>query len=281
MKIYRYLAVLCCLFVLPLLLTSFIIGKDTKKKVKGDVCSASNPASICAAANTCGSASSPCSIDIRRSQGSYATAKPSIPDAKENKAFCIKVGTSVTFMSGSKNTGFVIDFGSSDPFDHEGRDHGRRRSTHHRRRQASRLLHLLHWCLHCWHRLRHVRQCRHSANRLGQLTQRGRPLDSLNVPRYRCCTCALGFLLSLYRCSRTHTNAFEGPLPSRLCECSARFHANAHPWSFPIAIVYFLPSLSSRSKRWHLLASAQWRDRGKVSTPPTPWFPGQLITDPR
>src|SRR4029077_5437831 len=120
MKIYRYLAVLCCLFVLPLLFTNFIVGKDTKKKVKGDVCSASNPASICAAANTCGSASSPCSIDIRRSQGSYATAKPSIPDAKENKAFCIKVGTSVTFMSGSKNTGFVIDFGSSDPFDHEG-----------------------------------------------------------------------------------------------------------------------------------------------------------------
>ena len=43
MKIHRYLAVLCCLFVLPLLLTSFIVGKDTKKKVKGDVCSASNP----------------------------------------------------------------------------------------------------------------------------------------------------------------------------------------------------------------------------------------------
>jgi hypothetical protein len=120
MKIYRYLAALCCLFVLPLLLTNLVAGSDTQKKIKGDVCSASNPASICAAANTCGSASSPCSIDIRRSQGSYATAKPSIPDAKENKAFCIKVGTSVTFMSGSKNTGFVIDFGSSDPFDHEG-----------------------------------------------------------------------------------------------------------------------------------------------------------------
>jgi plastocyanin len=120
MKMYRYLAVLCCLLVLPLLFTSFIVGKDTKKKVKGDVCSASNPGSICAAANTCGSASSPCSIDIRRSQGTYATAKPSIPDAKENKPFCIKVGTTVTFMSSSKNTGFVIDFGSSDPFDHEG-----------------------------------------------------------------------------------------------------------------------------------------------------------------
>ncbi len=120
MKMYRYFAVLCGLLVLPLLFTSFIVGKDTKKKVKGDVCSASNPASICAAANTCGSASTPCSIDIRRSQGSFATAKPSIPDAKENKAFCIKVGTSLTFMSSSKNTGFVIDFGSSDPFDHEG-----------------------------------------------------------------------------------------------------------------------------------------------------------------
>jgi plastocyanin len=118
MKIYRYLAVLYCLFVLSLLLTGFIAGKDTKKKIKGDVCSASNPASICAAANTCGSASTPCSINIRRSGSSYATATPSIPDAKSNKAFCIKVGTTVTFMSNSRNSGFIIDFGSSDPFDH-------------------------------------------------------------------------------------------------------------------------------------------------------------------
>ena len=44
MKIYRYLAVLCCLFVLPLLLTNFVAGNDTKKKIKSDVCSASNPA---------------------------------------------------------------------------------------------------------------------------------------------------------------------------------------------------------------------------------------------
>jgi len=120
MKIYRYLAVLFCLFALPLLLTGFLVGKDTKKKIKNDVCSASNPASICVAANTCGSASSPCSIDIRRSGGSYATATPSIPDAKSNKAFCIKVGTTVTFMSSSKRTGFVIDFGKTDPFDHDG-----------------------------------------------------------------------------------------------------------------------------------------------------------------
>ncbi len=120
MKSYRYLAVLSFLFVLPLLLTGLMVGKDTKKKIKGDVCSASNPESICAGANTCGSASSPCSVNVRRSGGSYATATPSIPDAKSNKAFCIKVGTTVTFTSNSKNTGFVIDFGTSNPFDHEG-----------------------------------------------------------------------------------------------------------------------------------------------------------------
>jgi hypothetical protein len=69
MKIYRYLAVLCCVLVVPLFLTNFVVGSDTKKTVRNDVCSASNPASICAAANTCGSASSPCSIDIKRDQG--------------------------------------------------------------------------------------------------------------------------------------------------------------------------------------------------------------------
>jgi hypothetical protein len=120
MKIRRYLAAVCCLFVLPLLLTSFIVGRDTQKKIKGDVCSNSNPASICGAANTCGSISSPCSINIKRSGGTFATATPSIPDAKSNKAFCIKVGTTVTFMSSSRNTGFVVDFGSRDPFDHDG-----------------------------------------------------------------------------------------------------------------------------------------------------------------
>ena len=120
MKIYRTLTVLSSLFVLPLFLNFYVIGQNTKKKIKDDVCSASNPASICSAENACGSASSPCSIDIRRSAGSSATATPNIPGAKSNKAFCIKTGTTVTFASSSKNTGFVLDFGNSDPFDHPG-----------------------------------------------------------------------------------------------------------------------------------------------------------------
>ena len=39
---------------------------------------------------------------------------------KSNKAFCIRVGTTVTFKGGSKNTGFVIDFGAGDSCGHEG-----------------------------------------------------------------------------------------------------------------------------------------------------------------
>jgi hypothetical protein len=120
MNIGRRLALLCCLSTLPLLFASYMVGQNGKKKVKDDACSVSNPASVCAAENTCGSSSAPCSINIRRSGGSYATATPSIPDAKSNKVFCIKVGTTVTFMSSSKNTGFVIDFDNGDPFDHEG-----------------------------------------------------------------------------------------------------------------------------------------------------------------
>ena len=120
MKVYRYLVAVSCLFILPLLLTSLNVSQETKKKIKNDVCSASNPASICSEANTCGSASSPCTIDIRRSGSTYATARPSIPDAKSNKAFCIKIGTTVTFSTSSKNTGFVIDFGKENPFAHEG-----------------------------------------------------------------------------------------------------------------------------------------------------------------
>jgi plastocyanin len=120
MKIYRILAVLSALFVLPLFLNLYIIGKDNKKKVKNDVCSASNPASICSPENSCGSPSTPCSVDIRRSEESSASATPSISGAKSNKAFCIKTGTTVTFTSTSKDTGFVLDFGNSNPFDHQG-----------------------------------------------------------------------------------------------------------------------------------------------------------------
>src|SRR5690348_14517056 len=52
-------------------------------------CDENQPENMCSAANTCGSDSSQCTIDIRR--GSYsANVKPSIPEAKDNQLFCIK-----------------------------------------------------------------------------------------------------------------------------------------------------------------------------------------------
>src|SRR5215469_17738059 len=112
----RLFVVLFCPLVVPVLLTGYLDGKE-KKKPKNDVCSASTPASICNAANTCGSPASACEVDIKRAGGDSAAATPGIPNAKSNAPFCVKVGTTITFKSTSKNTGFVLDFGASSPFD--------------------------------------------------------------------------------------------------------------------------------------------------------------------
>ena len=71
---------------------------------------------MCNAANTCGSPSSVCTIDITRGSDS-ANVKPGIPNAKNNQLFCIKAGTSVVWMSSNKNNGFMVSFGTDSPFD--------------------------------------------------------------------------------------------------------------------------------------------------------------------
>lgn len=82
-------------------------------------CDEEQPERMCNAANTCGSNSAQCTIDIRR--GSYsANVKPGIPDAKNNQLFCIKAGTTVVWMSSKKNNGFMVSFGSDSPFDPDG-----------------------------------------------------------------------------------------------------------------------------------------------------------------
>jgi hypothetical protein len=58
------------------------------------VCDEAQPASMCNAANTCGSASAPCTIDITKA-GQSSNVKPGIADAKNNQFFCIKKGTTV------------------------------------------------------------------------------------------------------------------------------------------------------------------------------------------
>jgi plastocyanin len=79
-------------------------------------CDEEQPERMCNAANTCGSASSPCMVDIKRS-GDSANARPDIPNAKNNRLFCVQAGTTVVWKSSNKNNGFTVSFGTDSPFD--------------------------------------------------------------------------------------------------------------------------------------------------------------------
>jgi hypothetical protein len=117
MKIQRYLTIRSALLLLPvLLIASFAAAEDKKKDNMQDVCSQASPASMCTASNTCGSA---CSVDVKRTSYS-SSATPSVAGAKGDGIFCVKAGTTVTWQSTAKNTGFLIDFGGSSPFEPAG-----------------------------------------------------------------------------------------------------------------------------------------------------------------
>jgi hypothetical protein len=104
-----------------LLIASFATAADKNKdnSNNANACSQANPASLCKADNTCGSASTPCTVDVKRTSYS-SSVTPSIPNAKGNELFCVKAGTTVTWQSTAKNTGFLIDLGDSSPFDPPG-----------------------------------------------------------------------------------------------------------------------------------------------------------------
>jgi plastocyanin len=104
------------LIVLLLLLAGSATAQSSSDKY---ACSEPNPEQLCNTANTCGSTSSPCSVDVKRtSDGASTTA--SIPHAKSNAAFCVKAGTTVTWKTASKDVGFLIDFGPASPFEPSG-----------------------------------------------------------------------------------------------------------------------------------------------------------------
>ena len=100
------------------LLSSLTLAQEPKQGNEKYLCSEPNPASICNAEITCGSASTPCTVDIKRTSDS-ASATPSTPKAKGNEPFCVKAGTTISWKSASKNTGFVLDFGPDSPFGSE------------------------------------------------------------------------------------------------------------------------------------------------------------------
>jgi hypothetical protein len=101
-----------------LLFSCFSIAQEQQRGSEKYLCSEPNPQAICTAENSCGSPSTPCTVEIKRTSDS-ASSTPVIPNAKGNQAFCVKSGTKVIWKSGSRNTGFVLDFGPGSPFGSE------------------------------------------------------------------------------------------------------------------------------------------------------------------
>src|SRR6202789_432115 len=98
-----------------LVTAAMMLGSTLGNAKSKYVCDEPQPVDNCNTGNTCGSASTPCKINIQKS-GNGASVKPGIPDAKSNQFFCIRAGTSVVWMTSSKNAGFSISFGTDSPF---------------------------------------------------------------------------------------------------------------------------------------------------------------------
>ena len=114
MKIALRFPSLSALLVLSCAVLLNCTAAQAQKKSKY-VCGEPDPASLCTADKTCGSASAPCTVDITKS-GSSSNVKPGIPGAKNNQFFCLKAGTTVVWMTSNKNTGFMVSFGTDSPF---------------------------------------------------------------------------------------------------------------------------------------------------------------------
>ena len=106
----------CAVLAIPIVLATSAIAQS---KSSGYACKEAHPEKLCNESNTCGSASEPCTVDVKRTGGS-ASSTPSIAGAKSGSLFCVKPGTQVIWKSTAKNTGFVIDVGPIAAFDPDG-----------------------------------------------------------------------------------------------------------------------------------------------------------------
>lgn len=117
MTIHRGFAIGCVLLSLPLVFLSNVAGAQSKSSKFA--CAEPNPAQLCNAANTCGSSSTPCIVNVKRS-GDGASSTPNTQNAKSNAPFCVTAGTTVTWKSTAKNVGFIVDPGTPSPFEPAG-----------------------------------------------------------------------------------------------------------------------------------------------------------------
>lgn len=98
--------------LLATLISSEMAGGQKKNPY---ACVEPDPTAYCTEGKMCGSASNPCSVDVKRTSDA-ASATPGFPGAKGNDPFCVKVGTTVVWKSDTKHQGFVVDMGPSSPF---------------------------------------------------------------------------------------------------------------------------------------------------------------------
>jgi hypothetical protein len=107
------------ILIVLLLMTAHIFAND--KKAKPTYCSNPHPEQLCSAANTCGLNGSPCILEVKRiGGGTEASVTPNIPDFPKDAVICIHTGASVTWKGAGKNTGIMVDFADSSPFDPSG-----------------------------------------------------------------------------------------------------------------------------------------------------------------
>jgi hypothetical protein len=114
MTMYRLFVMRCALLAALLVLLAHGETAQGQNKKNPYACTEPDPTEYCTAHPMCGSASTPCSVDVKRTAGA-ASATPSIPGAKGNAPFCVKVGTTLVWKSETKHQGFVVDMGPNSP----------------------------------------------------------------------------------------------------------------------------------------------------------------------
>ncbi len=117
MTIHRCFVIGCTLLSLPLVFLANVAGAQSKSSKHAF--SEPNSAQLCKAANTCGSSSNPCVVDVKRT-GDGASSTPNTQNAKSNTPFCVTSGTTVTWKNTAKNIGFIVDPGTPSPFEPAG-----------------------------------------------------------------------------------------------------------------------------------------------------------------
>jgi|SRR5208337_349370 len=120
MKSKAFLVILCSLLAMMLLvLTGYTVAKD--KKTKTTYCSNPHPEQLCTAATTCGANGSPCLLEVKRvGGGTEASVTPNLANFPKDQALCIQTGANVTWQGAGKNTGIMVDFGDTSPFEPAG-----------------------------------------------------------------------------------------------------------------------------------------------------------------